>query len=348
MLALLMPGCGSDETPAITGRPVSGQSPTGQATSLPAVQSASTPAQSAFAEGADYIVLTRVRFLDRMGFDQPVEAFSMLFPKGWRTEGGVKWGNVGGCRGELVADYVKANSPDGAYQFQAFPVRSFQSTDDRMLFQTMQAGAQAGGCQINPPFNAQQYVEGFARRDLQAQASNIRDDEANMAFARQLDQQTNSGGGNTRRETTRAIGDLTFSDGSEGVLQGLAINMFMRQQNYMGGGATTMTSTIAIPYLMRCPAGRRDECMKLMRVIMASHRVNPIWRSAKDRFLTQLGNMEHAQNMQRIRLMGEQAKAYAQAQSAAGDQRMRDWENRQASQDRQHTQFVQAIREVET
>ena len=351
LCALFLLGCGSgsnsSENPAISGQPITGQPVGATAGVAPPVQSVSTSA-SGYVEGADYVILNRVRFLDEMGFDQPVEAFSMLFPKGWRTEGGVKWGSIGGCRGEIIADQVKATSPDGAYQFQAFPLRSFQSTDDPMLLQSMQAGAQAGGCQINRPFNAQQYVEGFARRDLQAQVSNVRVDEANMALSRQIDQQLNASGGNTQRETTRALADLAFPDGSEGILQGMVVNMVLRQPNYMGGGATAITSTIAIPYLMRCPAGRREECMKLMTVIMTSHRVSPIWRAAKDRFLTQLGNIEHAGRMERIRLMGEQSRAYAKAQSEASDQRMRDWENRQASQDQQHKRYVQSIREVET
>ncbi|MEP7363183.1 MAG: hypothetical protein ABI972_08005 [Acidobacteriota bacterium] len=344
-LAVLLLGCGASETPSITGSAITGQ-PVGSS-SAPAPQ-ARPASSSGFVEGQDYVILSRVRFLDQMGFDQPVEAFSMLFPKGWRTEGGVKWGSIGGCRGELIANPVKATSPDGAFQFQAFPGRSFQSTDDQFLMQTMQAGAQAGGCQVNRPFNAQQYVEGFARRDLQAQVANVRIDEANMAPLRQVDQQFNSNGGSSQRESTRALGDVTFPDGAEGILQGVVVNLITRQPNYMGGGATTTTGTIASSYLMRCPAGRRDECMKLMTVIMTSHRVSPIWSSAKERFLTQLGNMEHAQSMERIRLMGEQSKAYAQAQSAASDQRMRDWENRQSSQDQQHKNFVQTIREVET
>jgi hypothetical protein len=99
---------------------------------------------------------------------------------------------------------------------------------------------------------------------------------------------------------------------------------------------------------MRCPAGRRDECMKLFKMIMASHRVNPIWRSAKEQFLTQVGNMEHKASMDRIRLMGEQSRAYAEQAGRDSDQRMRDWESRQASSDRQQKQFVQTIREVET
>jgi hypothetical protein len=58
--------------------------------------------------------------------------------------------------------------------------------------------------------------------------------------------------------------------------------------------------------------------------------------------------MEHQGRLETIRLMGEQAAAYAKAQSDASDRQMRDWEKQQASQDGQHKAFVQTIREVET
>ncbi len=304
------------------------------------------------ASGQDYLHVNRVRFLDRMGFDRPVESFSVLLPKGWQADGGVRWGNVGGCRGEFIQSTMKASSPDGAMQFEILPVRSFNWTDDRMLLQTMMAGAQAGGCQINQPFSAEQFVDGFSRKDLRAKASNIRVDEARRPGMQAMDEQYNQvarqNGGGDSMHTVPAQGDVTFADGTEGILSVVVINTTMRKPNYVGGGATTMTSTMAISFLMRFPAGRRQEGARMMNMIMMSHRVNPVWKSNKERFMTQLGNMEHQGSLDRIRLMGEQSREYARAQSAASDQRMRDWESRQASDDRQHKSFVQAIREVET
>lgn len=276
----------------------------------------------------------------------------MLVPSGWRAEGGVTWDSIGGCRGEIIVNTVKLTSPDGAFVFQALPLRSFGYSNNQMLLQSMRAGAQAGGCAVNQPFNAAQFVEGYARMELRAQASNIQPEEAAMALLRPLDQTANQSarqyGQNSQQESTVAIGDLRFSDGAEGVLQGTAINMVMHQPDAFSGGTTMISSTVTIPFLMRFPAGRRAEGLKLFRMIMTSHRMNPVWTEAKNRFLTQLGNIEHRGRMERIHLMGEQARAYAREQSAASDQRMRDWENRQAAQERQHTNFVQAIREVES
>ena len=304
------------------------------------------------ATGQDYLMVNRVRFQDRMLFDRPVEAFSVLFPKGWKTEGGVRWGSVGGCRGELTQSTFKGSSSDGAMQFEALPVRSFGWSDDRMLVQSMMAGAQAGGCAVNQPFSAEQYVDGFARKDLRARASNIRVDEAQQPRLQVIDQQFNQvarqSGGGDQMNTVPAVGDVTFADGSEGILSVIVINTVMRKPNYFGGGSTTITSTMAITCLMRFPASRRQEGSRMMNMIMMSHRVNPVWKSNKEQFMTQLGNAEHRGRMEAIRLKGVQIAEYGRAQNAASDQRMRNWENRQASDDRQHKSFVQAIREVET
>jgi hypothetical protein len=78
----------------------------------------------------------------------------MLFPRGWNIQGGVKWRGIQECRGDIVSNQVKAASPDGAIQYEATPSRTFTWTDDQMMLQVMQAGAQRGGCAINQPFDA--------------------------------------------------------------------------------------------------------------------------------------------------------------------------------------------------
>jgi len=51
-----------------------------------------TPATaSKFIEGKDYTIFERKRVADEAGFSQPVEAFSILLPKGWKVESKVDW-----------------------------------------------------------------------------------------------------------------------------------------------------------------------------------------------------------------------------------------------------------------
>ncbi len=318
-----------------------------------AVGSGLSDQQPRFTAGKDYVVLERRRFLDTQGFDRPVEAFSVLCPKDWKGEGGVQWKGVGACRGEILSTAFKLSSPDGGIVFEQLPVRSFGYASDPMMMQAMQAGAQAGGCGINQPFTAEEYIQDFARQDLGATVADIVLDEDHMPMARRTDEQANGiarqYGNSSEQTTTFSKGRLSWPDGTQGIIEVGVTNIVNQQPDMMNGGMT-MFSTTSVFYtvITRFSADRREEADRLRAMITSSHRVNPVWKQAKDDFLTRLGNIEHQGRMDRIRLMGEQARAYAQAQNEASDRRMRDWERDQATQDGQHERFVKTIREVET
>jgi hypothetical protein len=50
-----------------------------------------------------------------------------------------------------------------------------------MMLRSIRAGAQAGGWAVNQPSNTSQFVDGYARMELRAQAGSIRLDEAATA-----------------------------------------------------------------------------------------------------------------------------------------------------------------------
>src|SRR5690606_36127164 len=117
------------------------------------------------------------------------------------------------------------------------------------------------------------------------------------------------------------------------------------QQNYFSGGTTrTMSTNVFYATVVKFPPERREEATKTAALIVTSSRTNPVWMKAKNDFLTKLGNIEHAGRMERIRLVGEQSKAYARQRDQAMDQQMRSWERQQDSQDASHRQFVRTIR----
>jgi hypothetical protein len=309
---------------------------------------------SGLVEGKDYVVLERVRLLDEMGFDRPVEAMSVLVPRGWRTEGGVRWKGVNECRGEFVTWQMSATSPDGAIRFTRLPERSFTFHQDQMLQQGAIAGQQQGGCRVNAPFNAEQYLENLAQTELGgASVSNIRPDESTMAVLEKINANSNATSrqyGNGMNQTGSAVyGTLTWPDGTKGLAQ-VGVTVTMKQSNDMFTGAPNgfASTTVFHQAVIRYPAAREAEALKLFATISSSHRMNPIWQQAKEEFLTRLGNIEHAGRMERLRLQGEQSAAYAKAQSDASDARMRDWERKQASSDANQHRFIQTIREVET
>jgi len=309
---------------------------------------------SGLVEGKDYVVLKRVRLLDEMGFDQPVEAMSVLVPNGWRTEGGVRWKGVNECRGEMITWQMSATSPDGAIRFTVLPVRSFTFFQDQMLQQGALAAQQQGGCRVNAPFDASQYLEHIAQAELGgASVSNIRSDESLLATLEKIIGTSNATSrqyGTGMNHTGSAVyGTLTWPDGTKGLAR-IAVSVATKQGNDMFTGAPNgfATTTVFFQTLIRYPAEREAEALKTFGTITASYRENPIWQQAKDAFLTRLGNMEHAGRMERLRLQGEQSAAYAKAQSDAADARMRNWEQAQASSDANQHRFIQTIREVET
>ena len=316
-------------------------------------------AVSAFAQsskmiqGKDYIVLERIRILDEMGFDRPVEAMSILVPKGWQTQSNVRWNSISGCRGEIVTWELSVTSPDGAIKLIVFPTRSFVYSQDQRMQQTFIAEAQQGGCQVNPPFNAKQYLENFARNGLSAKVSNILTAEIVQAALDRFNANANaiarqSGTGMSYYGSV-VYGTLSWSDGTKGLARvGVSNSINNSLGAYTGTSSGTASTVVTSPVFIKYSPEREAEALKVFATVNTSFRANPIWLQARENFLTQLGNAEHAQRMERIRLMGEQSRAYAKAQSDASNARLRDWERSQASSDASHKSYIQTIREVET
>lgn len=318
----------------------------------PLVQSPSKSVKDSVKD-KDYIMLKRVRILDEMGFDRPVEAMSILVPDGWRVEGGIRWKGVNECRGDIVTFQISATSPDGKIQFTAYPSRTFVNSSDQMMRQTLLATARQGGCQVSEPFSAKQFLENFSRNTLKANVANIRTDESQQHLLDQLMKKSNQGnqqyGLNMNSSGEAVYGALSWNDGTKGLVQAGVFTMTSQRQDMMSGAAFSFSSTnVTSQSVIRYPADREAEALKIFGTIISSSRANPVWTQAKDAFLTKLGNAEHAGRMERIRLAGEQSSAYAKSRSEAADAQMRSWERRQASSDASHRRYIQTIREVET
>lgn len=304
-------------------------------------------------EGKDFLVFERVRILDEMGFDQPVEAMSVLVPKGWRTESNVTWGSLSGCRGDIVTWQMKSTSPDSGIEFVVFPTRTFVASQHQATHQALMAAAQQGGCAVTPPFTAREYVEGFAFNELGAnKVSQVQDDQVLRTLLDKVAAQSNAvstQNGTGMKQTGSAVfGTATWPDGKQGLIN-VGVSVLETPGVDANGARSGFASTsvfhrIYVKYLPE----REAEALKYFRTITSSHRMNPVWQKAKEQFLAQLGNAEHAGRMERLRLLGEHAKAYAKSANEASEARMRDWEKKQASSDANQSRTIQSIREVET
>lgn len=302
--------------------------------------------------GKNYLLVKRARILDTMGFDQPVEAGSVLLPDGWKMEGGVKWKGINECRAEIIQQELTVTSPDGEIEFTYYPIRSFVYTADPQFRELLQVGANSGGCQIAEPLDAAEYLREFARDQLNAEVRNVSTDPEREEMFRGINDKLNSQnrgqGVATSVQTTFVNSELRFRDGKEGVGQTGVSQYTTRHPNYMQGGSISSTSTnVFYNTVVKFPSERRKEALEVAALIITSSRTNPVWNDAKTQFLTKLGNIEHAGRMERIRLVGEQSRAYARERDRAMDENMRSWERRQASSDASHQKYIRSIREVE-
>lgn len=73
-----------------------------------------------FMEGTDYTIFDRVRIMDKQGFTEPAEAYSLLLPKGWAQESEIIWISPGQtCAGNNA--WLKAASADKKYSLEFLP-----------------------------------------------------------------------------------------------------------------------------------------------------------------------------------------------------------------------------------
>ncbi len=327
-------------------------------------------------EGRDYTVLERVRFMDNTGFQQPAEAFSVLIPKGWKHEGGVVWKSLQECRSEMVGSKVRISSPDDAIVFQSLQPHSWGWASDPMMMQSLQMQAASGGCGIGQDKTAEQYLrEVMLNNELRG--ATVTEVKPNPEAERMIAEQ-----GETYRANARQYGGdaellpsaitarLKWSDGSEGIALITVQNLHTTMQNaYTGGLQHIGMSTANERSWVRFPAARRAEAEQFLANLKSSMRTNPAWKNAVEGYFVELSRQQerqhhitmaaidqqtrnmtaaHNQRMADIQAQGSANTARHNDRMATMDSQMRSWEQQQASNDRQHTQFVQAIREVET
>lgn len=347
----------------------------GEGGTLPAAAQSPKPGGT-FVEGKDYTVLERVRFMDEQGFERPAEAFSVLVPKGWHHEGGIRWNDMNGCRGELVTANWSVASPDGKIRFTSLPLRTWGSASDPMMQQSMMMQAQSGGCEFGGPMPAEEYLrQVFGPRELQG--ATITEVKENPAARQEMDQQSQRTiaalqqyGGMPEVQNSAITARLKWADGSEGVAICSVSNIFNNMQDAYSGMMQQITTSVAAERsFLRYPAARKEEAERFLANVKSSYRTNPEWKRSVDEFFVRMRGQQDVMHRQKLAAIDAQTRATTaahnqrmndiQAQGNANTQRynermagmdsqMRSWEAQQSSQDSQHKAFVQTIREVRT
>lgn len=343
LLSSLLLACGSSPAPIDTdGDGVI--SAAEQATA----QEAQNPAKK-FVEGKDYVVLERLRVIDPNGFGQPMEAYSILVPKGWKSQGGITWQVGNPCMVESIRNRVSVTSPDGSMALEIYPVQQWEWWDDQLMLQTQMQQQQNPvfkRCPIAQPMDAGQFLQGPMAQEMGAQVLTVEpNEEMNKVLREQAqaaNQQYQQAGVSLENRPSAALATLRFPDGSGGIAL-CSIGMTVAwMPNYMTGGqSASYTCAANQKVAVRCPAGKEAEARKLLSSVLASFRINPEWQAGVQRMFNNVAAVEQQETAKRAAIQRD-------AMNYSADLQQRTWEEGQASRDRISEGWSQTLRGVET
>jgi hypothetical protein len=308
----------------------------------------------------NYTHFQRVRLMDKIAFTTPVEAYSVLIPKGWNSDGGILWNGPGtNCAGTYRQ--MKATSADGKYTFALMPDVLFSWTSDPELQRFNQANGGGNFCGAGQPMNAEAYLRNVFVRELGG--AKVVSVETNNAVVEHMRQSNNRamqelqqyGAGQMQFDQTAVNAVVKWNDGSEGLITlGVTILAMSIPNAYTGGSTTSYTTQVMQRTVFKYPSAQADLAKNIYTMILSSVRTNPGWNDAVNTFWKQVRQKSHIVHVGKIKAMdeqtrriGEQAVRNGQQRLASMDTENRAWEQRQSSQDRMHTEFIKTIREVE-
>ncbi|MFT3682876.1 MAG: hypothetical protein QM791_21640 [Ferruginibacter sp.] len=318
-------------------------------------------ATAKFTEGKDYNIFERIRVVDETGFAQPVEAYSILLPKGWQVQQKIDWhidAMYPGKSGTFAK--LKASSPDDAFVFEILSSYVFIWQNDPSMQQFNGPNTEYSG--TLQPMDAEQYLRTQMLAQIGGRPS-VTTIEQNPGAITKIQQdfskteaELRQYGGIPRLFPSAVTAGLKWTDGSEGkFICGVALTEMTVPNTYTGGYNVFYTGSVSPRILMRYPPGKKEEGEKIFSTMLGSILIREAWTSQVNNYWKQWRNQRDALHRQKIQFMDEQTREIGRNAIKQGqenlkrmDDNMRSWELQQQSQDRMHSKFVKTIREVET
>ncbi len=314
-----------------------------------------------YKEGTDYLLFERVRMLDKTGFSQPQEAYSLLLPKGWQQQGEIIWIGPGQyCAG--THSRMRATSPDKKYSFDMLPHVIYSWNANQQNMQPSQNTGSSSFCREGRPMNAEEYLRNvFAPNELQN--PEIIKVEPNN-FVVQMMQQSNEktraelmqyGSAQIQYYQTAINATVRWKNGTEGlVVLGINISENTVPNKYNGTYTKIYVTQALNRIVFTYPEADRTHAADMFSLIMASVRTNPSWSTSVNTFWKNVRQQSNVTHIGRIQMIDAQTDAMGKAaikkgaeRSQAMDMEARNWEQRQSANDRMHTNFIKTIRGVE-
>ena len=312
-------------------------------------------------ESPDYMEFERTRIHDNIGFSQPVEAFSLLVPKGWDVDGGIIWNQPNTpCAGNYMG--IKAVSPDKKYSFEILPNYIWGYASDPQIAQFQSQQQFPKYCGFGQPLNAEGFFKQvFAPNELgnprilsiNQNNSGTQSLQENAAKTRQEMMKYGASQVNFYPSGITAV--IDWDNGQEAIVMvGVVIIETDVPNPYNGTSSKIYTSSASERIVFAYPSGEKEKASKILAAMVGSFHTNTYWKKSVDEFWLGVRTQSQKEHIgiitmidERTRQIGNETIQRGKQNAAAMDANMRSWEASQQSQDRIHTNFVKAIREVE-
>ena len=272
-----------------------------------------------------------------------MEAFRMLIPAGWQTQGGVYWQNTN--PGSPAAIHFRMFDPNGLHAFTILPHQPFYWSNDPFTRMTFPLGSQYFGNEVRPPLAAQQALrEIIVPRFRNVPGLQVAGEEHLPDLPSKL-RAIRPGGGNGASGADGAKICIRYPENGQAAEEEIyAVTEYSKQQMpAMFGVFETVLWVIDYLIAFRTGAGQLAENRIFFQTLLHSFRLEPNWYAR----VMQISQYLIQNQMQQINNIGQLSRYISQTQNQVSDMIMDSYHQRQQVMDHLADRFSQAIRGVE-
>ncbi len=269
-------------------------------------------------------------------------AFSLLIPRGWSFEGGIRWNPASLCAPAVVE--LSVSGSDGE-RLRTLPPETFVWVEGGYVTSYFRPGGNYMGIEIQPPQSAVGYLEEILIAQPCEEGGEIEvvESESLPGLAEELGVEaeavpwfeTSLDGGRIR---------LAYEEGGqrfEEIVYAVVQRIDVPLSGWPEGNASYTIWTADYIHSFRAPAGRLGDLEPTFRRMVASFELNPVWLI---RYRQLVGmNAYYANLASRERALLGQYYIY-RTNSEISDMIMDSWERRQRTMDRIFRNYSDYIR----
>lgn len=275
--------------------------------------------------------------IDPTGFAQPMAVSSLFVPYGWRSQGGVFWGQQFMCTNGYNFEW-SATAPDGSAGIMVLPQAKWENND-------YGAGSSSPGCSAAPYTTARAWIEALAGRTFPgARVIDYRDrpDLVQQIGAAPQRQQMPMGESRSWTEAGEAL--IAFSqNGREmrgSVAAAVQFNLMITDMSGVGGGRMNALTAFAHPaWGAFAPNGQFS--FGFFEAIRRSIQPNPQWSRAITGHNLQIGRVALEEGRKRAAMIAQSNEEISRIRQSV-------WDMQQESSDRRAREFGELMKGVET